>query len=105
MLPSLNIPIALLGGLAILVLCWPLAQAWRHSEMRPVAAWLIFASVLALAGAVSFQVLLGLVLLILPAAVAGHWLTGGVVGLMALALAVLAARRVVRRPPWREMPR
>lgn len=93
--------------LAVLALaaCWPAAQAQRHAEMKPLAAWLLFTSMLAIVGGLSFSALA----LIAAALFGGDALGSGgpafVILLLALAPGVMAGRAAVRRPQRRRMPR
>lgn len=88
-----------------LVACWPLAQVFRHEKLRPLAAYLLFVSVLALVSAAVFW----LVLLVAGALVGAGRLEGSgpaaIVILVSLVPGLAAARWVVRRPQVRRMPK
>ncbi|SIO47442.1 hypothetical protein SAMN05444722_2412 [Rhodovulum sp. ES.010] len=98
-------PILLIAAVVLLAACWPFAQRWRHPDQRPLAAYLIFASVLALVSAPPFWLISVLAQLLLPGGVPTAGLTAVAVALVSLGAGVLAACRVVRRPPRRRMPR
>ncbi len=98
-------PAAAVAGLLVLAGCWPLAQALRNDKLHPVAAYLLFVSVLGLVSAAIFAVLLrGAMAFLGPAALES---AGAAVAITLLSLApgLAAARRVVRRPQRRRMPR
>ncbi len=89
---------------AFLFLAWPVAQWAKHPAMKPVAAWLVFVSAFALAGAAAFLVLLSVV----AAAAATEALYRPVWAALAafaiIASGAAAARYAVRRAPRREGP-
>jgi hypothetical protein len=97
--------IAWIVSVAVLVGCWPLAQTLRHDKLQPLAAYLLFTSVLALVAAPVFWIALRLAAAWLGRAA----LEGAVPALAITALALLpgffAARWIVRRPQWRRMPK
>ena len=94
-------------GIVVLVLvaCWPMSQALRHDRLRPVAAYLLFTSMLVLASAPIFMALLwGALALAGPAVLEG---TAAAVITLVLALVpgLLAARWIVSFPQTRRMPK
>lgn len=94
-------PLFLLIALLMLAGCWPLAQALKHRDQSPLAAFLLFASVLGLVAAAVYFALTWLVTLL----VGTPGLAIGVICLIAAVLAGAAAGwQVVRRPPRRRMP-
>ncbi len=95
-------PVAWLVGALLIVGCWPLAQGMKHPDQSPLAAFLLFASLLALAGAAVFR---GLVWLVALAGFDAGPVTGTAIMLAALLAGTLAGRWIVRRPPRRRMPR
>lgn len=100
-----NQPVAWIIVLLALVLCWPLAQSLRHEQLRPVAAYLLFTSVLVLVTAPVFLALAWIATLLLPAGAAGGTVTALVTLLLSLLPGLAAARWIVRRPQNRRMPR
>jgi hypothetical protein len=98
-------PIAGVLALLLLVTCWPLAQALRHERLRPLAAYLLFVSVLALTAALSFRLLLWGAVLLLPPDRLESIGVAIVLGILSLLTGLAAAWRVVRRPQQRRMPR
>ena len=87
------------AALGLLAAFWPVAQAAKHPETRPLAAWLIFATVFALAaGAVFVAIVAALGALGRPEALSGGW--EAVAAILAMLLPpFLAARWAVRLPP------
>ncbi|WP_020683205.1 hypothetical protein [Marinobacterium rhizophilum] len=98
-------PIAGILALLLLALCWPIAQALRHERLRPLAAYLLFVSVLALTVALSFRLLLWVAVLLLPPDRLESVGAAIVLGILSLMLGLAAACWVVRRPQRRRMPR
>lgn len=49
---------------AFLLLAWPLSRRMKHPDMKPLAAWLVFVSVFALAGGALFAALAGALALV-----------------------------------------
>lgn len=97
----------LVWGLVLLALvaCWPIAQSLRHQGLHPMAAYLLFVSVLTLVAApVFWGLILGASALFGPAA-----LEGAVAAVVIIFLSLLpgfaAARWIVRLPQWRQMPK
>lgn len=92
-------------ALVVLAACWPLAQRFRHEKLRPLAAYLLFVSVLALVSSAVFW----LVLAIGGALVGADRLDGmaaaAIVILVSLVPGFGAARRIVGRPQVRRMPK
>jgi type VI protein secretion system component VasK len=98
-------PLAWIVALVLLALCWPLAQWLRHEKLHPLAAWLLFTSILVLVSAAVFLILLwGARLLLSPAALAGPGAAAAIV-VLSLLPGLAAARWIVRRPQQRRMPR
>ena len=96
--------VAWLLVIALLVACWFMSQAWRHEKLSRLAAFLLFSSVLALVLVVVFTALAWLLTLFGSSGSIGSGAT--VVILVVAALAgILAGRRIVRRPQWRQSPR
>lgn len=98
-------PVAWIIALILLVACWPLSQRLRHERLQPLAAYLLFTTVLVLVSAIVFWVLvLGASALMPPASLeaAGAAL---VIGLLSLAPGLALAVWIVRRPQTRRMPR
>lgn len=98
-------PVAWIIVVLVLVLCWPIAQSLRHEKLHPVAAYLLFISVLGLVAAPVFWALIaGASAMFGPAALEG---AGAAVAIIVLSLVpgLAAARWIVRRPQWRRMPK
>lgn len=98
-------PVGWIIILVVLVACWPIAQSLRHEKLQPLAAYLLFTSVLILVAAAVFWVLIwGGRALIGASALEG---AGPAVAITLLSLVpgFLAARWIVRRPQWRRMPK
>ncbi|KZY47413.1 hypothetical protein A3731_29885 [Roseovarius sp. HI0049] len=102
MQPNLLPPLILVIALLATGACWPLAQKMKHPDQAPLAAFLLFASVLGPVAAAAYFVLTWIVTL-LAGTTPGPGT--GVVCLVAAALAGgTSARQVIRRPPRRRMP-
>lgn len=88
-----------------LVVCWPVAQTFRHKRLHPLAAYLLFVSVLALVSALVFWALL----LIISASVGPASLEGVgaavIIVLLSFVPGFVAAWWIVRRPQVRRMPK
>ncbi len=98
-------PVVWIIVLLVLAACWPMAQALRHERLRPVAAYLLFTSVLVLVSALTFMVLVwGALALAGPAVLEG---TAAAVITLVLALVpgLVAARWIVSFPQTRRMPK
>lgn len=100
-------PILLPVGVAVLVLLagWPLAQRLRHEDQRPIAAFLIFTSMLILVAAVVWWGGLLVASAILPPEVMEGDAVGAIILLVSVAAGFVAGSLLVKRPPSRRMPR
>lgn len=97
-------PLAWIIALAIIAACWPLAQRFRHEKLRPLAAFLLFVSMLALVGGVVFLGLTWIVTLASPATPMGTVPALGIL-LIAVVAGFFAGRWIVSMPQSRRMPR
>jgi uncharacterized membrane protein len=98
-------PVAWIIILVLLVACWPISQSLRHEKLHPVAAYLLFTSVLALVAALVFFVLIRIASAVFePSALEG---AGPAIAITLLSLVpgFVAARWIVGRPQWRRMPK
>lgn len=97
-------PLAWIIAVAAIAACWPLAQAFRHEKLRPLAAFLLFVSMLALVGGAVF---LGLTWLLAMASRAPDIGTAPTLGILLIALVAgfFAGRWIVGKPQSRRMPR
>lgn len=102
---SADQPVTWLIALLALAACWPLAQAFRHDKLHPLAAWLLFTSVFALVSAAAFQILIRIGLAVVPAGALDNPGPAVAIGLLSLAPGFVAGRWIVRRPQWRKMPK
>ena len=85
----------------LLLAAWPYAQHVRHPDTRPLAAWLIFVTIVSVALVGGLAASSALVLLLAPPGemlgpvpIVACWL-------VALGLGVLIGRHVLARPPVR----
>ena len=85
----------------LLLAAWPYAQHIRHPETRPLAAYLIFVTIIsaALAGGIALSSALVLLLappgeMLGPVPIVGCWLA-------ALSAGVLLGRHILAQPPLR----
>lgn len=98
-------PVVWIIVLLVLVACWPMSQALRHERLRPVAAYLLFTSVLVLVSALMFMVLVwGALALAGPALLEGA-AAAAITLVLALVPGLLAARWIVSFPQARRMPK
>jgi len=98
-------PMAWIAALLVLVACWPISQALRHPRLRPLAAFLLFTSVLALVSAGIFWALLLIVGALFGAAALEGPVAAVVIVLISLLSGFAAGRAIVRRPQVRRMPK
>lgn len=105
MAPVLSTPLVWLALVVVVLAGWTVAQRLRHPDQRPLAAFLIFTSVVIGVAAVVFSGAVAVAVLLLPAEAAASPVTGGIVLALALAPAFALAARIVGRPPDRRMPR
>lgn len=101
---SLN-PLAWIIAIVLLVLFWPLVQRFRHKDLKPLAAYLLFASVFALVGSAAFMLIVWIGQALLPEGTMFVSIALPVVFLIAVVPALVAAFLIVRRPQIRRMPR
>ena len=97
-------PVAWIIAVVVLVACWPLAQRLRHEKLRPLAAYLLFVSVLGLVAGGVFWALAWVFKLSGPEGALGH-VSASVIFLVALLTGYVAGRWVVRLPQERRMPK
>lgn len=97
-------PVAWLIAAALLVACWPLAQRLRHEKLRPVAAYLLFVSVLGLVAGGVFWALAWLFTLWGPDAALGN-VAAAVIMLLSLGAGFVAGRWIIRYPQTHRMPK
>jgi len=91
--------------LITLAACWPIAQSLRHEKLHPLAAYLLFVSVMALVSAPVFWVLLLIGnTLVGPANLEGV-APAVIIVLVSLVPGFVAAQWIVRRPQVRRMPK
>lgn len=84
---------------------WPIAQSHRHEKLHPLAAYLLFISVLALVSSPVFWILILIgSALFGPASLEGAG-PAVVIVLIALVPGLAAGRWIVRRPQVRRMPK
>ena len=102
---SADQPVIWLIALLALVACWPIAQAFRHDRLHPLAAWLLFTSVFALVSAAAFRVLIGIGSAVLTYGALENPALAAIIVLASLAPGFAAGRWIVRRPQWRKMPK
>ena len=98
-------PVAWIVALIALVICWPLSQTFRHEKLHPLAAYLLFTSVLFLVFSLVFWTLLWCASLLIGAAALEGVGTAAVITLLSLVPAFVAAFWIVRRPQTRRMPK
>lgn len=93
--------------IAIVVLAsfWPLAQAFRHRKLKPLAAYLLFTASFALVAGAVFMALIWAGAAFLPADAMAGPIAATVILLLALLPGFAAAVWTVRRPQNRRMPR
>lgn len=91
--------------LIALLVCWPIAQTLRHEKLHPLAAYLLFVSVLGLVSASVFWVLLLIgTALVGPAGLEGAG-PAAIILLLSVVPGLAAARWIVRRPQVQRMPK
>ena len=98
-------PVAWIVALIALAICWPLSQAFRHEKLHPLAAYLLFTSLLFLVFALIFWTLLWCASLLMGAAALEGIGTAAAIILLSLIPAFVAAFWIVRRPQTRRMPK
>lgn len=91
--------------LITLVTCWPIAQSLRHEKLHPLAAYLLFVSVLALVSAPVFWILLFIGTALLGADGLEGAVPAAIIVIISLVPGFAAARWIVRRPQVRRMPK
>ncbi|SDC03625.1 hypothetical protein [Ruegeria marina] len=98
-------PTAWFIAILALAACWPIAQALRHEKLHPLAAYLLFTSLLVLVSAAAFWILIRVASTVFAPGALDR--TGFAVAIILLSLApgFAAARWIVRRPQWRRMPK
>lgn len=97
-------PLAWIIVLVVLVASWPIAQSLRHEKLHPLAAYLLFISVLVLVAASVFWLLVWVTFALLgPTALEGIG-PAVAVTLVSLVPGFAAGWWIVRRPQWRRMP-
>jgi len=97
--------IAWIIALITLVACWPIAQSLRHEKLHPLAAYLLFVSILALVSTSVFWVLIVIGrILVGPSALEGVG-PAVITVLASLVPGGAAAVWIVRRPQVRRMPK
>lgn len=89
---------------AFLLLAWPLSRRMKHPDMKPLAAWLVFVSVFALAGGALFAALAGAISLVGATGALDRPAWAILAALLVIAPALAAARASVRRPPRGDGP-
>ncbi len=95
----MQVEFAVLIGVAILLAAVPYVRAARHPDSKPLAAYLIFVTVLSVVGAGLFWLALTIAAMLLePASLSQSWVAFLIIALIA-APAVLAARWAITRPP------
>lgn len=97
-------PLVWLIAIAVIAACWPLAQSFRHEKLRPLAAFLLFASMMALIGGLIFFGLVWLLAAASPGTQLGTITTLAIL-LVAIVCGFFAGRWIVSRPQSRRMPR
>lgn len=92
-------------ALLLLVACWPVAQRLRHDNLHPVAAYLLFTSMLLLVSATLFWILIWIASLIFAPNTLESAVLASVIVVLSLAPGFVAGRQIVRRPQVRRMPK
>ncbi len=98
-------PAAWIMALLLLIACWPISRALRHEQLHPLAAYLLFTSMLVLVSAIVFFVLLQAAAATLPPGALEGAGPALVVALLSLLPGLIAGWLVVRRPQIRRMPK
>ena len=89
----------------VLAVCWPIAQSLRHEKLHPIAAYLLFVSVMFLVAALVFMVVIRVAAALMsPTALEGAGVAVAI-SLLSLLPGFFAARWIVRRPQIRRMPK
>ena len=97
-------PLVWIIAVVLLIGCWPLAQRLRHEKLRPLAAYLIFVSVLALVSGGVFWALAWIFTLSGPQSALGN-VAAFILLLIALLAGFFAGWWVIRFPQNRQMPK
>lgn len=98
-------PVVWIGVILVIVGFWPLAQRLRHEKLRPVAAYLLFTSTFALVGGAVFMLLVLAAGALLSRGTMSGMPAAAIVAVLAFGAGLAAARRIVRNPQIRRMPR
>lgn len=92
-------------ALVLLVACWPVAQRLRHDKLHPVAAYLLFTSMLLLVSTTVFWVAIWVASLIFAPNTLESAVLAILIVVLSLAPGFVAGRWIVRQPQVRRMPK
>ena len=96
--------LSILIGFTLLVLAIPYVASIRHPQQKPLAAYLIFIFIFAVASVVLYSLLLLLSSILDLTAALKHPLPALVFLLLIFLPAIALARWQARKPPWRQVP-
>lgn len=94
-----------LAALIVLALAWPISQRFRHERLRPLAAYLLFTSVLTLVSGLLFMMFVWAGRIFLTSSVFEEPAAGVVITVLSILSGAAAGWFAVRFPQERRFPK